>query len=151
MLKIVLLFIFANLIQIEEETHLQVRVCFPDYAFYENIHTCSFHEWDVFLIHLFNDRHKNERTHLFWVSRKKETFACTIFSLICYVACAINCADQVIACMPACMRAIAQVSLTSMHLKAKFNKTIVVFIMEAIVHQTSWSFISHWRNYSKIN
>ena len=32
------------------------------------------------------DRHKNLRTSLFWVFRKKETFAWVIFGKICYVA-----------------------------------------------------------------
>ena len=50
-------FIFINLIQIEEKTHVAIR--FPDYAFNENIHNMyCFHEWDVFLIHLFYDRTK---------------------------------------------------------------------------------------------
>ena len=52
---------------------------------------------------------------------------------------------------PACTTAIVQVSLTSLHLKARFNKTIIVFITGDIIHYTSWSSISHWRNYSKIN
>ena len=38
MLKIVLFFIFPKLIQINEKMHVQVTVCFPDYAFNENIH-----------------------------------------------------------------------------------------------------------------
>ena len=59
MLKTVLFLIFANLIQIEEKAHMQVTVCFANYAFNENIHIYCFHEWDVFLIHLFNDRLKN--------------------------------------------------------------------------------------------
>ena len=58
MLKI-LFFIFTNLIQTEEKMHVQVTVRFPDYAFKENIHTYCFQEWDVFLIHLFNNRCKN--------------------------------------------------------------------------------------------
>ena len=36
-----------------------MTACFPDYAFNENIHMYCFHEWDVFLIHLFYDHHKN--------------------------------------------------------------------------------------------
>ena len=59
MLKIVLFFIFPKLIQINEKMYVQVTVCFPDYAFNENIHIYCFHEWDVFLIDLFNDRPKN--------------------------------------------------------------------------------------------
>ena len=50
-------FIFINLIQIEEKTHVAIH--FHDNAFNENIHNMyCFHEWDVFLIHLFYDRHK---------------------------------------------------------------------------------------------
>ena len=53
-------FIFTNLVQIEEKTHVPVTNRFPDYAFNENIHNMDcFHEWDVSLIHLFYDRHKN--------------------------------------------------------------------------------------------
>ena len=60
MLKNFFLPIFANIIQMEEKIHVPVTVCFPDYAFNENIHSMYlFHEWDVFLIHLFCDRHKN--------------------------------------------------------------------------------------------
>ena len=36
MLKIVLFFIFTNLMQIEEKMLMPVTVCFPDYAFNEN-------------------------------------------------------------------------------------------------------------------
>ena len=45
--------------QIEEKMHVPVTICFPDYAFNENIHNmyCS-HEWDVSLIDLFYGRHK---------------------------------------------------------------------------------------------
>ena len=37
MLKIALFFISTNLIQIEGKMHMQVTICFPDYAFNENI------------------------------------------------------------------------------------------------------------------
>ena len=40
MLKIVLLFIFTNLIQIEEKRQEPVTFHFPDYVFNENIHMC---------------------------------------------------------------------------------------------------------------
>ena len=60
MLKIDLFFIITNLIQIKEKTHVPVTVRFPDYVFNESIHNMyCFHEWDVFLIHHFYDRHKN--------------------------------------------------------------------------------------------
>ena len=48
-----LFFIFTNLLQTKEKTHLPVTVRFPDYAFNENIHMYCFHKWDVFLIYLF--------------------------------------------------------------------------------------------------
>ena len=63
--------------------HMPVTVCFPDYALNENIHMYCFHEWDVFLIHLFYER-------------QKQTFAYVIFSKICYVACTISCTGQLI-------------------------------------------------------
>ena len=75
---------------------MPVTVHFPDYDFNENIHIYCFHEWDVFLIHVFYDRHKNQRTGLIESSEKKETFACAIFVNICYVACMINRAGQLI-------------------------------------------------------
>ena len=56
------------------------------------------------------------------------------------------------ACLPACMSPIVRVSLTSLsYIKAMFNKTIIIFIIRATIHLTSWSSISHWRNYSKIH
>ena len=45
--------------QTELKTDVPVTVCFPDYVFNENIHIYCFHKWDVFLIQLFYDRHKN--------------------------------------------------------------------------------------------
>ena len=55
-------FMFTNLILIEEKMHVSVTICidsFPDYAFNENIHNMyRFHGWDVFLIQIFYDRHK---------------------------------------------------------------------------------------------
>ena len=53
-----LFFIFTNLIEIEEKTHMQVTVRFANYAFNENIDIYCFHKWDVFLIHLFNNMQK---------------------------------------------------------------------------------------------
>ena len=48
--------LFTNLVQIGEKTRVPVTVCFPDYAFNEIIHNMyCFHEWNVFLIHLFYD------------------------------------------------------------------------------------------------
>ena len=51
---------------------MPVTVHFPDYDFNENIHIYCFHEWDVFLIHVFYDRHKNQRTGLIESSEKKK-------------------------------------------------------------------------------
>ena len=54
-------------------------------------------------------------------SEKKETFACVVFSKICYVACAINRAGKLI-CLCAClMRTVAWVSLTSLYIVRNFN------------------------------
>ena len=113
---------------------------FTAYLLYEEVMSVRlynmycFHECDVFLIHLFNDRHKNQKTRLFWVLRKKETFVCAIFGKSCYVVGTISRAGQLICLVPACISAIARVSLTSLHLKAKFNKAIIVFIMGPVVH-----------------
>ena len=60
---------------------------------------CSIHDLNFIMA----DK-KNVRASLFWVLRKKETFACTIFSKICYVTCAINRADKLI-CLCACLPA----------------------------------------------
>ena len=56
------------------------------------------------------DRHKHLRASLFWVFRKKEIFACTIFSKICYVARTINRAGKLI-CLRVCLHAQDQASL----------------------------------------
>ena len=128
-----LFFIFTNLIQIEEKTHVQVTVRFPNFAFNENIHIYCFHEWDIFLIHLFNNRRKNKRTLLLWVLRKKKKLLLKPFSVkfVMLPARSIALANW-FACVLACMP-IALFSLTSLHLKVKFNKTIIVLIMGAIV------------------
>ena len=73
MLKIVLFFIFTNLIQIEEKTHVPVTFHFPDYAFNENVYW--FHECDVFLIHLFYDTQKLKNTSLFSLEKKRNLLA----------------------------------------------------------------------------
>ena len=81
-----------------------------------------FHEWDVSLIHLFYDRHKIQ--NMLDLSLEK-----------IYVACRINCTSQLI-CLRASLHECnhAWVSLTSLHLEAKFNKTKINFIVAAIVH-----------------
>ena len=109
--------------QVEEKAHIPVTICFPDYAFNESIHNMyCFHEWDVSLI------------HLFMIDTKIKKKSLLSFEKICYVACIINRAGlHVPACMPACTSAIVQVSLSRFHLKAKFNKMIINFIMAAIV------------------
>ena len=55
------------------------------------------------------------------------------------------------ACLLACTSTLVRISLTSLHLKGKFNKAISVFIMRTTIHEASWSSISHWRNYSNIH
>ena len=66
---------------------------------------------------------------------KKETSACIIFGNTYYVACAINRAGQLI-CLLASLHEPDRVGLIYKlsHLKAKFNKTIIVFIMRATIH-----------------
>ena len=51
---------------------------------------CTIHDFTFLLAH------KDLRTSLFWVFRKKETFVCAIFDKICYIACVINRADKLI-------------------------------------------------------
>ena len=117
-------FIFTNIIQTKEKMHVPVTICFPGYALNYNIHNLyCFHEWDVSLIHLFCDRHKKYRTSLFRVLRK--------FVMLSEWSILLG---NWFACVPACTSTIAQVSLTSLHLKAKFNKTIINFIMATIAH-----------------
>ena len=43
-------FIFTNLIQIQEKTHVPVTVRFPDYAFNENIYNVMMFIWNCLLI-----------------------------------------------------------------------------------------------------
>ena len=62
------------------------------------------------------------------MSLEKKTFACAIFGKFCYVACAINRAGQFIYLRASLHE--RDVSLTSLHLEARFNKTIIVFVME---------------------
>ena len=117
-------FIFTNLIQVEEKTDVPVTTGFPDYVFNENIHNMyCFHEWNVSLIHLFYVRHKKQRTYLFWVLTKFVMLPAQSIALANWFA-----------CVPAYTSAIVRVSLTRLYLKAKFNKTIINFIMAAIIH-----------------
>ena len=72
------------------------------------------------------------KEHVSFESREKKKLACAIFGKICYVASAI-----IRAGLHDWSRASLverDVSLTSLHLKARFNKTIIVFIMGAMVH-----------------
>ena len=57
-----------------------------------------FNSWFYFSYH----RHKNLRTSLFWVFRKKENFASMIFGKFCYVACTINHIGKLI-CLCICL------------------------------------------------
>ena len=57
---------------------------------------CSIHDF-TFLV-----TDTKIKGQVFWVSRKKETFASVIFSKICYVVCTINCAGKLI-CLCACL------------------------------------------------
>ena len=119
-------FIFTNLIQIKEKTYMPVTVhvlfsrmgCFPYTPF------------------LWQTKIKEHVSFESWKRRKLllEQFSVKFMLPAQSIALAIW-----FACVPACTSTIAWVSLTSkvkadLHLKAKFNKTIIVFIMEAIVH-----------------
>ena len=78
--------------------NVSVTVHFPDYAFNENIHNMYFFffdKWDVFLRHLFYERQKKLKSTSLLRLDKKETFACTAFGKICYVACTIDRAGQI--------------------------------------------------------
>ena len=131
--------------------HVSVTVCFTDYAFNENIHNMYwFHKCDVLPDTPFFRTDTKIKEHVSFESWKKtKTFACVIFGKICYVAYAINRAGLHNWSHASLLE--PDISLISLHLKARFNKTIIVFIMGAIVHSTSWSSIFHWRNFSKMN
>ena len=58
---------------------------------------CSIHNFTF----LMTDTKLRDKS-LLCLQKKKETFACVIFSKICYVACAINCAGKLI-CLRACL------------------------------------------------
>ena len=104
---------------------------FPKYAFKENIICIGFmngmFSWYIFFM---TDTKIKERVS--FESSGKKTFACAIFGKICYVACVINRTGRLIfrrADLHEC-----DFSLTSFHLKARFNKVIIVFIMGTIEH-----------------
>ena len=126
-LKIVLFFIFTNLIQIKEKTCVQVTVCFPDYAFNENIHLL-FSQMECFP----NISFYKHISYESW-EKNKLLLAWFLANFVMLPAWLIALANW-FASMPACMRAIIQVSLTSLHVKAEFNEMIIVLIMRAIVH-----------------
>ena len=125
--------VFTNSIRIEEKIHKPVTVRFSDYAFNENIHMYCFHEWDISLIHLFYDRQKPKSTSVLSLEKKKLLLVRFSVKFVILPARSIMLANR-FACVPACTTVIGQVSLTSLSLKAKFNKTIINFIIAAIVH-----------------
>ena len=145
-------FKFTNLIQTEKKTHVPVTVGFPDYAFNENMHDVLLSQMGCFPDTLFLwQTQKLKNTSLLSLKKKKELLLARFSGkFVTLPAWSIALANW-FACMRVCTSAIARVSFTSLHLKTKFNKTIFVFIMGAIVHSTSWSSISRWRNYSKID
>ena len=90
-------FKFTNLIQTEKKTHVPVTVGFPDYAFNENMHDVLLSRMGCFPDTLFLwQTQKLKNTSLLSLKKKKGTFACAIFGKICYVACVINRAGQLI-------------------------------------------------------
>ena len=143
-------FIFTNLIQVEEKTHVPVTVHFPNYAFNENMHMYCSHERDVFLIHFFLwQTQKLKNMSLLSLEIKELLLEQFLVNFVMLPAWSVALANW-FASVPACMSMITWVPLTRLHLKAKFNKMVIVFIMGSIIHYTGWSSISHWRNYSKI-
>ena len=126
MLKIVLFFIFTNLIQIEEKTCVPVTVSFPNYAFNENRHNkYCFHKWDVFLIHLFMTNTK-DKEHISFESWEKNKLLLVQFSvkIVMLPAWSIMLVNW-FACMPVCTSVIVWVSLTILHLKE--TQTISIY------------------------
>ena len=90
---------------------------------------------EMFSWHTFLMTDEKIKEHVSFESREKKKLLFARFSgkFVVLPARSIALANW-FACMPACMRAIAQVLLTSLHLRAKFKKTIIVLIMGAIVH-----------------
>ena len=73
--------------------HVPMTFHFLDLAFNENIHIYCFHQWDVFLIHLFYDM---QNFNMSLLSLKEKRNFGTIFSKTCYAACTINHPGQLI-------------------------------------------------------
>ena len=118
-----LFFIFINLIQIKEKTHMPVTVYFPGYAFNENIYIYCFHKWDVFLIYLFLwHTQKLSNKSLLRVLSKKEVVQ---FSVKCYALCVINSAGKLI-CLFACLQKRNCAGLTDKPDRSKFPIKILI-------------------------
>ena len=70
-------FIFPNLKQIEEKTHVPVTIRFPDYIFNKNIHSMyCFHGWDVSLTNFFYDTQKLNYMSLLSLEKKRNLCLC---------------------------------------------------------------------------
>ena len=121
-------FFVYNLILIEEKMHVPVSVRFPDNAFNENMHMYCFHIWDFFPDIPFMTDTEIYRANLFWFLRKKETFACTVFSEIYYVTCTIQ-ID-----LPACLS--AQLWLCRSHWQACLLDTIYIILYLIFLQMT---------------
>ena len=86
------------LILVKEKMNVSVTVHFPDYAFNENIHNMYFFffwQMECFPETPFLWETKKLKSTSLLRLDKKETFACTIFGKICYVACTIDRAGQI--------------------------------------------------------
>ena len=117
-------FTFTNLIQIEEKTHVPVTIRFCNYVFNENIHSMyCFNEWDVSQIHLFYETQKLENMCLLSLEKKKKPLLAWFSVKFVMLPAQLIVLANWFACMPGCMSVI---SLTSLHLKAKVNTTIIL-------------------------
>ena len=121
MFKIVLFFIFTNLVQIKEKTNTPVTVFLI--MFLMKTYICIGFRNGMFSWYTVFMADTKIKEHISLSLEKKNFCLCNFEeSLLRY------------AYMPACTSAIMRVSLTSLHLKARFNKSIIVFIMGAIIH-----------------
>ena len=108
--------------QIEEKMHVPVAIPFPDdlMTLMKTYIICIVFTNGMFPGYTFFMTDTKNKEHVSWVLRK-------------YIACAINGAGNWFVCVPACASGLVGVSLTSLHLKAKFNKKIN-FMIAAIIH-----------------
>ena len=140
-----LFFIFTNLIQIKEKTHVPVTVRFLDYAINENIHMYCIHEWDVFLIYLLLwQTQKLSKKSLLSLEKKKLFPAWFLVKFVMLPARSFALVNW-FACVPACMSTITHVSLTSLVLLR-----ITSWIVAELVFKWAYrNMISLWYFFAK--